>query len=187
MYLKYKKCIQTGISEEELLKIVAYSENYSNHPIAKSIKKAYGKQIDEKQIIKTEELSGLGLYAKIDKQDVLVGNENLMIEKQIEFNKCNDVGTILYVAIEGKYAGYILIADKIKEDSIEAIKELKKHHIRQTIMLTGDRKEVGEDVAKKLGLDKVYTELLPDRKVEKVEELLKLEKGKLAFVGDRNK
>ncbi len=177
------------ITEEELLKIVAYSENYSNHPIGLSVKKAYGKEIDEKQIIKVEELSGLGIASKIGEQDVLVGNEKLMNERQIKFTKCNDIGTILYVAIEGKYVGYILIADKIKEDSISAIKNLKKNNIKQTVMLTGDRKNVGESVAKSLGLDKVYTELLPDGKVLKVEELLKekSKKGKLAFVGDRNK
>ena len=174
------------ISEEELLKIAAYSENYSNHPIALSVKKAYGKEIDEKQIVKTQELSGFGIVARIGEQDVLVGNEKLMNEKQIKFTKCNDIGTILYVAIGKKYVGYILIADKIKDDAIKAIKGLKKNNIKQTVMLTGDRKNVGENVAKKLGLDKVYTELLPDGKVERVEKLLKerSEKGKLAFVGD---
>ena len=175
-----------GISKDELLKIAAYAENYSNHPISKSVKKAYGKKIDEKQIVNSQELSGRGIEAKIGEQNVLVGNEKLMNEKKIGFTKCDDVGTILYVAIEGKYAGYILIADKIKEDSKKTIAELKKNNIKRTIMLTGDRKEVGEAVAKEIGLDKVYTELLPDGKVAKVEELLKTksEKGKLAFVGD---
>ena len=109
-----------------------------------------------------------------------------MTENQVEFTKCNEIGTVLYVAIEGKYAGYILIADKIKKDSVKAIKDLKKNQIKQTVMLTGDRKDVGENVAKELGLDRVYTELLPDGKVEKMENLLKekSEKGKLAFVGD---
>ena len=175
-----------GISKDELLKMVAYAENYSNHPISKSVKKAYGKEIDEKQIVNSQELSGRGIEAKIGEQNVLVGNEKLMHEKKIEFTKCNDIGTILYVAIEGKYVGYILIADKIKEDSKKTIAELKKNNIKRTVMLTGDRKEVGEAVAKEIGLDKVYTELLPDGKVVKVEELLKAksEKGKLAFVGD---
>ena len=174
------------MSEEELLKITAYSENYSNHPISISVKKAYGKEIDEKQIIETQELSGLGVFAKIGEKDVLVGNEKLMNENQVEFTKCKEIGTALYVAINGKYSGYILISDKIKKDSIKAIKDLKKNHIKQTVMLTGDRKDVGESVAKKLGIDKVYTELLPDGKVEKMENLLKekSEKGKLAFVGD---
>ena len=175
-----------GISEEELLKLTAYSENYSNHPIAASIKKAYNKEIDEKQIIKTQELSGLGIAAKIGKQDVLVGNEKLMDEKQIKFTKCNDIGTTLYVAIDKKYVGCIVIADKIKDDAIKTIKELKKNNIKKIAMLTGDKKEVGEYVAGMLGIEKVYTELLPDGKVEKVEELMreKSEKGKLVFVGD---
>lgn len=174
------------ITQEELLKIAAYSENYSNHPISKSVKKAYGKEIDEKQIVNSQELSGRGIEAKIGEQNVLVGNEKLMNEKEIEFTKCNDIGTILYVAIDGKYAGYILIADKIKDDAKKTIEELKKNNIKQTVMLTGDRKEVGEAVAKEIGIDKVYTELLPDGKVAKVEELLKTksEKGKLAFVGE---
>ena len=174
------------MSEEELLKVSAYAENFSNHPISKSIKKKYNKPVDEKQIIDYQEISGLGIVAKIGEQDVIVGNEKLMKEKQIEFTKCTDVGTILYVAIQGKYAGYILISDKIKEDAKYTIEQLKKNNIKQTVMLTGDRKDVGENVAKQIGIDKVYTELLPDGKVQKVEELLKTksEKGKLAFVGD---
>ena len=174
------------ISNEELLKIAAYAENYSNHPISKSIKQAYNKPIDENEIINSEELSGLGIVAKIGEKNVLVGNEKLMQEKQIEFEKCNKIGTILYIAIDGKYAGYILIADKIKDDAKQTIEELKKNDIKQTIMLTGDKKEVGESVAKEVGIDKVYTELLPTDKVQKVEELLKTKspKGKLAFVGD---
>ena len=181
-----QKVNAVGISEEELLKLAAYSEYYSNHPIAKSIKKAYGKEIDEKQVIKTQELSGLGISARIGEQDVLIGNEKLMNEHEISFTKCTDIGTILYVATEKRYVGYIVIADKIKEDAEIAIKELRKNNVKQIIMLTGDRKNIGEAVSKKLGLDKVYTELLPDGKVEKVEELLKTksEKGKLAFVGD---
>ena len=128
----------------------------------------------------------MGISAKIGERNVLVGNEKLMNEKQINFTKYDGIGTILYVAIDGKYAGYIVIADKIKEDSKRAIKNLKKNNIKQTVMLTGDRKDVGENVAKELELDKVYTELLPDGKVQKVEDLLKekSEKGKLAFVGD---
>ena len=174
------------ISKEELLKIAAYAENYSNHPISKSIKQAYKEEIDEKQIMDYEELSGLGISAKINNQEVLVGNEKLMQEKGINFKKCADIGTILYVAKEGKYVGYILIADKIKNDSKQTIEELKKNGVKQTVMLTGDKKEVGESVAKEIGIDQVYTELLPTDKVQKVEELLKTktEKGKLAFVGD---
>ena len=175
-----------GISEEELLEITAFAENYSNHPISLSVKKAYNKEIDEKQIINVEEIPGYGIIAKIGENDVLVGNEKLMKEHKIEFTKCSEIGTILYVALNQKYVGYILIADKIKDDSEKAIKTLKKNNVKQIVMLTGDKKNVGESVAKKLGIDKVYTELLPDGKVKKVEELLKekSEKGKLAFVGD---
>ena len=175
-----------GISEEELLKIVAYAENYSNHPISLSVKKAYGKDIDEMQITENKELAGFGVNSKIEGREVLVGNEKLMEENKIEYNKSEEVGTILHVAIERKYVGYILISDKIKKDSIQTIKNLKKNHIKQIVMLTGDRKEVGEKVAKEIGIDKVYTNLLPDEKVTKVESLLKEkgEKGKLAFVGD---
>lgn len=175
-----------GISKEELIKMAAYAEYYSNHPISLSVKEAYKEKIDEKQIVETQELSGFGIVAKINKQDVLVGNEKLMNDNNIEFTRCNDIGTILYVAIDNKYCGYILIADKIKKDSQNAIKNLKKNNIKETVMLTGDRKSVGENVAQKLGLDKVYTGLLPAGKVEKVEELLKKksEKGKLVFVGD---
>ena len=175
-----------GVSKEELLEIAACGENYSNHPISKSIKQAYNKKIDESQIIDVQELSGLGIEAKIKNQNVLLGNEKLMNEKGIKFEKSKDIGTILYIAIEGKYAGYILIRDKIKEDSKKTIDELKRNGIKQTVMLTGDRQNVGEAVAKEIGIDKVYTELLPDEKVKKVEELLKTktEKGKLVFVGD---
>ena len=175
-----------GISKEELLKIAAYAEYYSNHPISKSIKKAYNKKIDEKEIIDSQELSGMGIAAKIGKQNVLAGNEKLMNEKGIEYTKCTHVGSVVYVAIDGKYAGHIVISDKIKEDAKRTIDELKKNSIKQTVMLTGDRKNIGEDVAKEIGIDEVYTELLPDGKVEKVEELLKTksQKGKLAFVGD---
>ena len=174
------------IDKEELLKIAAYAEYYSNHPISKSIKKAYGKKIDEKKIVSLEELSGLGIVAKIGNENVLVGNEKLMKEKDIKYQKVNDIGTILYIAIEGKYVGYILISDVIKKDAKFTIEALKKNNIKQTVMLTGDRKEVGESVAKEIGLDKVYTELLPDGKVEKVEELLKYKsnRGRLIFVGD---
>lgn len=175
-----------GIEKDELLRIVAHAENYSNHPIAKSVKKAYNKEIDENIIKNPQELSGKGIWAKIDEKDILVGNEKLMVEEEIDFKKCDEVGTILYVAIDKKYVGYVLIADKIKQDSSKTIRELKAMNIKETVMLTGDKKEVGEYVAKKLNMDKVYTELLPDGKVEKVEELLKQksEKGKLVFVGD---
>lgn len=175
-----------GISKERLLETVAYAEYYSNHPIAQSVKKAYGKEILENKIIQTQELSGLGIEAKIEEETVLVGNDKLLKEKQISYEPCKEIGTVLYVAINGMYVGYILIADTIKEDAKSTILELKKNHIKQVVMLTGDKKEVGEKVAKEIGVDTVYSELLPADKVEKVEELLqqKSAKGKVAFVGD---
>lgn len=181
-----QKINPVGISKEELLEVTAYGEHYSNHPIAISVKEAYGKEIDEKKIININEISGFGIIAKLENKEVLIGNEKLMNENKVSFSKCDDIGTILYVAINKKYAGYIVIADKVKDDSKDAIKLLKKNNIKQTIMLTGDRKNVGEEVAKELGIDKVYTELLPDGKVKKVEELLneKTQKGKLVFAGD---
>ena len=180
-----QKVHSINISEDELLKIAAYSENYSNHPIAQSVKKAYGKEIDEKLVQSTQEIAGRGISAKIDEKEVLVGNEKLMKEKNINFEHCSEIGTILYIAISNEFAGYILIADKIKEDAKQTIKSLKSDGIK-TIMLTGDRKNVAEDICQKLEMNKVYSELLPDGKVEKVEELLKQksEKGKLCFTGD---
>lgn len=175
-----------GIAKEELLEIIAYAENYSNHPISESVKKAYNKKIDENKIKNYKELAGRGIIATIGEHEVIVGNEKLMQEKKINFEKNNLVGTVLYVAIEEKYVGYIQIADRTKSDAIDTIKNLKKNNIKQVVMLTGDKKDVGESVAKELNLDKVYTELLPDGKVEKVESLLKekSQEGKLAFVGD---
>ena len=175
-----------GISNEQLVELASYAENYSSHPIAKSIKQFYGKNIDETRIKTTEEVSGHGIVAEIDEKKVLIGNEKLMKANSINYEICNEIGTILYVAINGKYVGYILISDKIKEDSVKLIKDLKQIGINKTVMLTGDKKEVGENVTRKLGIKEVYAELLPDGKVQKVEELLKqkTEKGKLAFAGD---
>ena len=174
------------ISKEELLKLAAYAENYSNHPISNSLKKAYKEEINQDEIGNAEEISGKGIITIVDGKEVVVGNDKLMEEKNIQYTKCQKVGTIIYVAVNNKFAGSIIIADKIKADSANAIEQLKKNNIKQVVMLTGDKKEVGESVAKELKLDKVYTELLPDQKVEKVEELIKdkSEKGKLAFVGD---
>ncbi len=180
---KVQKIDAIEITKEELLENVAYAEYYSNHPIAKSIKEEYAKEFDENKIKKVEEISGLGIIAQIEGKQILIGNEKLMQENKIEITTNNDIGTILYVAINGKYSGYILIADEIKEDAENTIQELNKKNI-QTIMLTGDKKYIGENIAKRLGVNKVYTELLPDGKVEKLEELLKTKTQKIAFVGD---
>ena len=181
-----KKVNSVDITKEDLIKYAAYAESFSNHPIANSLKKAYGKDIDNKKISETHELSGLGVNAVVDGNAVFVGNEKLMQEKNIEYIKCNEIGTILYVAINNQFKGTIIISDKIKADAKKAIEKLKKNNVKKIVMLTGDKKAVGESVAKELGLDEVYTELLPNNKVEKVEELMKSksEKGKLAFVGD---
>ncbi len=181
-----QKIVPVDITEEELLKSVAYAENYSNHPISLSVKNAYSKKVDESTIESVQELSGMGIVARIWDKNIIVGNEKLMNEKEIKFSKTDDIGTILYVAVNNKYVGYILIADRIKNDAKLAIDSLKKNNIKETVMLTGDKNSVGEDVAQKLGLDRVYTELLPDGKVEKIEKLLneKSKDGKLVFVGD---
>ena len=181
-----QKIEAVDIEKEELLELAAYAENNSNHPISLSVKDAYKNKIDMQKITQTEEIAGLGVKAVIDGKKVLVGNDKLMVESGIEYKKSTDIGTILYVAIDNKFAGYIVIADKIKDDSKKTIEILKENNIKKTVMLTGDKKQVGEHVADILGLDEVYTELLPDGKVKKVEELLKQksEKGKLVFVGD---
>lgn len=175
-----------SISEENLIKYAAYAESFSNHPIAISLRKAYGKDIDSKSVSETQELSGLGVRAIVNGETVLVGNEKLMQEESIDYKKCSKLGTILYVAVNNKFVGTIIIADKIKNDAKEAIEKLKKNNVKKTVMLTGDKKKVGESVAKELEIDEVYTELLPSDKVEKVEELLKSKdaNSKLAFVGD---
>lgn len=171
---------------QELIRLVAHAESYSNHPISTSIKKAYNEEIDNSKVTDIKEITGHGIEALVEEKHILVGNEKLMKQRNINYTKCEQIGTVVYVAINNKYAGYILISDKIKDDSQNAIKELKKNGIKQTVMLTGDRKNVGEEVARQLNIDKVYTELLPDEKVKKVEELIKekSKKGKLIFVGD---
>ena len=181
-----QKINPVDISEEELLKIAAYAESYSNHPISASIKKAYQKEINQEIIEKTEEISGKGIISQIENKTVVIGNNKIMQEKGIEYKECNDIGTILYVAINNKFEGSIVIADKIKEDAKQTIQGLKRNNVSKTVMLTGDKKEIAEKVAKQIEIDEVYTDLLPDQKVEKVEELMKqkTEKGKLAFVGD---
>ena len=185
-----KICKVEDITEEELVKFAAYVECYSNHPIANSIKKYYGKNIDEEKVTEVKEISGHGIEALVKGKRVAVGNKKLMVKLGIENkfldNTIKEIGTIVYVAIENKYAGYIVISDEIKSDSKEFIKLLKKRGIRKTVMLTGDLKEVAENVAAELRIDEVYAELLPENKVEKVEILLKQKSknGKLVFIGD---
>ena len=175
-----------GVSKEELLELTAYVESYSNHPISLSLKRAYGKEIDNGRISDVEEISGHGVIATVDGKKVMAGNIKLMKMMDIPYFKGELIGTAVHVAVNNKYIGYIVIADEVKEDSAQAIKELKAANIKQIVMLTGDNKSVGSKVAKELGLDKVYAELLPADKVEKLEELFsqKSTKGKLAFVGD---
>lgn len=174
------------VSKEELLELTAHAESYSNHPISLSLKRAYSKEIDNGRISDVEEISGHGVIATVDGKKVMAGNIKLMKMMDIPYFKGELIGTIVHVAVNNKYIGYIVIADEVKEDSAQAIKELKAANIKQTVMLTGDNKSIGSKVAKELGLDKVYAELLPADKVEKLEELFsqKSKKGKLAFVGD---
>ena len=175
-----------GIDKGELLRLTAYAESYSSHPISRSIKDAYGKEIDDSKISDVNEISGNGVLAIVDGKKVAVGNSRLMDKLGVEYTACDKVGTVVYVAVDGKYCGYILIADALKPTSVSAVKELKKCGVRKTVMLTGDSKKVADEVAKELGADEVYSELLPADKVSQVERLLadKGEKEKLAFVGD---
>ena len=174
------------ISENELVETAALAESYSNHPISNSLKNEYGREIDKSRVKDVEEIAGHGVKAVIDGKNVYVGNDKLMEKIGVKWHPCHHVGTTVHVAIEGKYVGHIVISDELKRDSKQAISMLKQHGIRKTVMLTGDAKAVGENTAKLLNIDEVYTELLPADKVEKVEKLLneKSEKGKLAFVGD---
>ena len=183
---KVQKIEAISISDEELLKYAAYAESFSNHPIALSLKEAYGKKIDNKKITDTKEISGKGVLAKIDGKEVLVGNEKLLKEKNIEFNKSKDIGTIVYVVINNKYSGYIVISDKIKEDSYKAVSSLKKNNVKKIVMLTGDKTDTSREVSEKLKLDEFHSELLPQDKVKKVEKLMleKTNDGKLLFIGD---
>lgn len=175
-----------GMTEAELLEYAALAESYSGHPISKSLQKAYGKSADQNRIGEVEEISGNGVKTVIDGKEVAVGNDKLMKKLGVSYEESNEIGTIVHVAIDGKYAGNILISDQSKPTSAEAIKSLKKAGVRKTVMLTGDRRNVAEHVAKELGLTEYYAELLPADKVKGVEKLL-AEQGshdKLAFVGD---
>ncbi len=174
------------ISEEKLIEFAALAESASSHPIGKSLKKAYGKEIDLARISSVEEIGGNGVLATVDGHCVAAGNDKLMNRLNISFKECHKVGTIIHVAIDGDYAGHIVISDIIKPTSAKAISALKKSGIKKTVMLTGDTKSVAEQTADILGIDEVYSELLPNDKVSMVENLLaeKPQKSKLAFVGD---
>ena len=172
--------------KRSLLELAALAESYSDHPISRSIKDAWGDTMDLNRVSNAREISGHGVRAEIDGHTVLAGNSKLMKEMNVQYQECTSMGTVVYVALDGVYCGYIVISDSIKDEALEAIRNLKKVGVRRTIMLTGDKKEVGEAVAARLGLDEVHAELLPGDKVAKVEELLSRQTGKhrLAFVGD---
>ncbi|WP_343214321.1 heavy metal translocating P-type ATPase [Flavonifractor sp. An100] len=176
----------SDLSDEKLVEYAALAESASSHPISKSLQRAYGKEIDRSRVTEIQEISGNGVIAKVDSVEVAAGNDKLMDRLGIAYISCHSVGTIIHMAINGKYAGHIVIADIVKPHSKEAIRQLKAAGVRKTVMLTGDAKKVANQVAASLGLDEVYSELLPADKVEKVEALLqaKPEREKLAFVGD---
>ena len=183
---KVQKIKAIGYSDDELLRYAAYAEGFSNHPISISLKQAYNKEINEKLVTETQEISGKGVLAKVDGKMVLVGNEKIMKEYNIKFQKSEETGTIVYVAINDEFAGTILIADRIKEDSYKAVKLFKNNNVKKIVMLTGDRDNISESVANELNLDEYHAELLPQDKVSWVEKLMtqKSSGGKLIFVGD---
>ena len=176
----------SAIEDEKLIEYAALAECASSHPISQSLRCAYGKEIDRERVTDIQEVSGKGVIAKVDGVSVAAGNDKLMAQLGIEAIPCRSVGTVIHIAIDGKYSGHILISDVEKPDAKEAIAALKRAGVTKTVMLTGDADKVAQYTAKNLGVDEVYSELLPGGKVDKVEMLLsKLEgRGKLAFVGD---
>lgn len=183
---KVKKIKAIGCSDEKLLKYATLAEHYSNHPISKSLKEFYQKDINEKLITKTKEVSGMGVIATINGNNILVGNEKLMTEHHISFQKSNEPGTIVYVAINNVFSGFIVIADSIKKDSYHAIKEFRKNHVEKIVILTGDHENISKRVSEELNIDEYHAELLPQEKCEFVEKLMRQKSagGKLIFVGD---
>lgn len=183
---KVGKIEAIGYSEAELLRYAAYAENHSNHPISISIKEAYNKKIDEKLVTNTKEISGKGLISQVNKHTVLIGNEKLMNEYKITFTKNQGIGTIIYIAIDNKFAGTITIADEIKKDAYKAINLFKENGIKKIVMLTGDKENISKEVADKLGIDEYHAELLPQDKVTETEKLMrkKAPNSKLVFIGD---
>ena len=173
------------MEEEKLLEYAALAESASSHPISKSLQQAYGRPVDRARVTDVQEISGNGITAQVDGHVVAVGNAKLMKRLKVEYKDCHHVGTIVHMAIDGAYAGHIVIADRIKTHAEEAVAALKSAGVKKTVMLTGDAKAVAEQVAGELGVDKFYAQLLPGDKVEKVEALLaEGSGGKLAFVGD---
>ena len=183
---KVQKVDAIDYPDEDLLKYAAYCECFSNHPIAISLREAYNKNIDESLVTKTKEISGKGVFSIVDKRKVLVGNKKFMNKYKIDFKESSEVGTVIYVAIDKKFVGSIVIADKIKDDSYKAVKLFKKNNVERIIMLTGDLENISKDVANKLNLDEYYAELLPQDKVSLVEKFIrqKSSNGKLVFIGD---
>lgn len=174
------------ISQAELLEIAALAESFSNHPISRSLREAYGKEIDNTRISDVTEVPGHGVHAKVDGRSVSIGNDKLMQKNGTEWRACHKPGTIVHVAVDGKYAGHIVISDEIKQDAAKAIRDLERQGIRRMVMLTGDSAQTGKAVAQELGIKEVYTDLLPADKTDRVEELIskKGKKGQLVFVGD---
>lgn len=183
---KVTEILPNDVSPEKLLETAALGEGYSNHPIAGSIREAYGKTLDMNRVSEAEEIAGHGIYVQVDGRDVLIGNEKLMKRENISYIPCTSVGTVVYVVCEGKFVGSIVISDTVKDGAKEAIRSMKQVGVRKCVMLTGDRKAAAEAVAAELDIDEVHAELLPADKVSQVERLLKnrSEKEKLAFVGD---
>lgn len=183
---KVQEIYPVNRSKEELLELAALAEGYSTHPIAGSIREAWGQALDMERVGQAEEIAGCGICVPIDGKEVLVGNEKLMRERHIDFMPAQSAGTVVYTACEGRFAGTVIIADSIKDGAAGAIRDMKRVGVKKCVMLTGDRKEAAGAVAEELGIDEVYAELLPGDKVSKVEELLERQEGKakLAFVGD---
>ncbi len=183
---KVQEILPVGCSEEELLEMAALGEGYSTHPIAASIREAYGREADLNRVGQAKEIAGQGICIQVDGKEVLIGNEKLMMAKSIDYMACEKAGTIVYVSCGGKYTGAIVISDTVKDGAAEAIRSMKQVGVKKCVMLTGDRQKAAQAVARELGIDEVYAQLLPGDKVAKVEELLENQSGKekLAFAGD---
>lgn len=181
-----QKIEPVDISEKELLKYAAYTEHFSNHPISMSLKKAYGKKIDSSKVTNTKEISGKGVIATIDNKEIIVGNEKILKDENIKYVKSEEVGTIIYIAIDKKFAGTIVISDKIKKDAKKAIRLFRKNNVKKIVMLTGDKENISKEVFDELKLDDYKAELLPQDKVEIVEQIIKekTESKQVAFIGD---